>query len=206
MTRFSILKSGTPKRSSPPPASSRSKTVTRCPARLSCCAAASPAGPEPTTATERPVRVRGGCGTIQPSSQPRSTIVCSICLIVTALPSSISSTHAASHGAGQRRPVNSGKLFVRWSWSSASRKRSRYTRSFQSGMRFPSGQPLWQNGTPHSMQRAPCARSVASGSGTTNSRWSCTRSAGGRSDVSARAILRNAPSAPITPPPPRSRA
>ena len=67
----------------------------------------------------------GGCGTIQPSSQARFTIASSICLIVTALPSWISSTHAASHGAGQRRPVNSGKLFVRWSCSIASRQRSR---------------------------------------------------------------------------------
>ena len=40
--------------------SSRSKTTTSCPARASCCAAASPAGPEPTTATRLPVRTRGG--------------------------------------------------------------------------------------------------------------------------------------------------
>ena len=44
----------------------------------------------------------------------------SICLIVTASPSRISSTHAASHGAGHRRPVNSGKLFVACSWRIAS--------------------------------------------------------------------------------------
>ena len=37
--------------------SARSKTVTRWPARFSCSAAASPAGPEPTTATFLPVRV-----------------------------------------------------------------------------------------------------------------------------------------------------
>ena len=35
-----------------------SKTVTSWPARASCCAAARPAGPEPTTATRLPVRVR----------------------------------------------------------------------------------------------------------------------------------------------------
>jgi len=40
-------------------------------------------------------------------------------LIVTASPSRISSTHAASHGAGHNRPVKSGKLFVRWSCSIA---------------------------------------------------------------------------------------
>jgi hypothetical protein len=39
-------------------------------------------------------------------------IAFSICLIVTALPSLISSTHAASQGAGHNRPVNSGKLLV----------------------------------------------------------------------------------------------
>ena len=38
--------------------SSRSNTVTRCPARFNCCAAASPAGPEPMTATRLPVRRR----------------------------------------------------------------------------------------------------------------------------------------------------
>ncbi len=49
----------------------------------------------------------------------------SICLIVTASPSRISSTHAASQGAGHRRPVNSGKLFVACSWRIASCQRSR---------------------------------------------------------------------------------
>ena len=84
-----------------------------------------PAGPEPTTATERPVSRRGGCGATQPSSQARLMIEFSICLIVTASPSRISSTQAASHGAGHRRPVNSGKLFVACSCAIASSKRSR---------------------------------------------------------------------------------
>ena len=53
----------------------------------------------------------GGCGTIQPSSQPRSTIAHSIDLMVTGL-SLMLSVQAASHGAGQMRPVNSGKLLV----------------------------------------------------------------------------------------------
>ena len=58
-------------------------------------------------------------------------------------------------GAGQEGDaVKSGKLFVACSVRLASAKRSRYTRSFQSRIRFPSGQPLWQKGTPHSMQRA----------------------------------------------------
>ncbi len=51
-----------------------SNTVTLWPARLSCAAAARPAGPEPTMATFFHVRVGGGSGTIQPSSNARSTI------------------------------------------------------------------------------------------------------------------------------------
>ena len=43
--------------------------------------------------------------------------------------------------AGHTRPVTSGKLLVACSASIASEKRSAYTRSFHSGMRFPSGQP-----------------------------------------------------------------
>ena len=48
----------------------------------------------------------------------------STCLIVTGswlMPS----THAASHGAGHSRPVNSGKLLVACRRSIASRQRSR---------------------------------------------------------------------------------
>jgi hypothetical protein len=78
------------------------------------------------------------------------------------------STHEPSHGAGHTRPVNSGKLFVLCSRSSASRHRPRYTRSFHSGIRLLIGQPeamplmsvpVWQNGTPQSMQRAAWLRS-----------------------------------------------
>ena len=68
-------------------------------------------GPEPTTATRLPVRVSGGSGLIQPSFQACSTIVFSITLIVTG-GSLMPSTQAASQGAGQMRPVNSGKLLV----------------------------------------------------------------------------------------------
>jgi hypothetical protein len=70
-----------------------------------------PAGPDPITATLRPVRRAGGRGAIQPSSKARWTIAYSICLIITGS-SSIASTHADSHGAGHIRPVNSGKLLV----------------------------------------------------------------------------------------------
>ena len=47
-------------------------------------------------------------------------IASSICLIVTESPSRISSTQAASHGAGHRRPVKSGKLLVACSCAIAS--------------------------------------------------------------------------------------
>ena len=52
------------------------------------------------------------------------------------------STHEASQGAGQIRPVNSGKLFVDESMSYASRQLLRNTASLNSGITFPKGQPL----------------------------------------------------------------
>src|SRR2546421_5235084 len=174
----------------------RSNRVTRCPALFSWAAAANPAGPEPTTAAVRPVRKAGGSGRTQPSSNALSMIACSICLIVTAS-SLMSSTHAVSHGAGQIRPVNSGKLLVAWSASMASCQRSRYTRSFQSGIRLPSGQPEWQNGMPQSMQRAPCSRSPFTASGSWYSEKSCTRSSTGRLGGFTRSIFRKPPSSPI---------
>ncbi len=70
-----------------------------------------PAGPEPITETFLPVLRAGGSGTIQPSSQPRSTIAHSIVLMVTGVSIRLS-VQEASHGAGQTRPVNSGKLLV----------------------------------------------------------------------------------------------
>ena len=66
----------------------------------------------------------GISGTIQPSSKPLSTIEHSMFLMVTA-GSVMPSTQAPSQGAGQTRPVNSGKLLVLWSLSSASRQRFR---------------------------------------------------------------------------------
>ena len=104
--------------------SARSSTTTSWPARVSCWAAARPAGPEPMTTTRLPVFTDGTCGVTQPSSQARSMISTSTCLIVTGS-ALIPSTHAASHGAGHRRPVNSGKLFVACSRSMASRQWSR---------------------------------------------------------------------------------
>ena len=162
--RFSILNSGMPYRSRPPGASSRSKTVTACPALVSCWAAASPAGPEPTTATVRPDKAAGGSGTTQPDANARSMISTSTCLIVTGS-ALIPSTQAASHGAGQSRPVNSGKLLVACSRSAASCQSCRQTRSFHSGIRLPSGQPLWQNGMPQSMHRPACRSRRLAGNG-----------------------------------------
>jgi hypothetical protein len=53
-------------------------------------------------------------------------ISCSIRSMVTgAALVSMASTQAASHGAGQRRPVNSGKLLVALSRSYAARQRAR---------------------------------------------------------------------------------
>ena len=143
--------------------------MTSWPARASCCAAASPAGPEPTTATFLPVRTVGGCGTTQPISQALSMMACSIDLMPTGS-SLMLSTQAASHGAGHTRPVNSGKLLVWCSTSIAVFHPWRYTRSFQSGMMLLTGHALWQNGMPQSMQRAPCWRAPSSLRRSTNSR------------------------------------
>ena len=79
------------------------------------------------------------------------------------------STQAASQGAGQMRPVNSGKLLVESSIAKALCQSSRYTRSLKSGMMLLTGQPLLQKGVPQSMQRAPCTLACAGVRPTTNS-------------------------------------
>ena len=94
----------------------------------------------------------------------------SICLMVTG-DSFRFSTQEPSQGAGHSRPVNSGKLLVACSRSIASRQSSRRTRSFHSGIRFPSGQPWWQNGMPQSMQRAAWVRSAAVGKASSPPAW-----------------------------------
>ncbi len=140
--------------------SSRSKTATVCPTRVSCCAAASPAGPDPTTATVLPVSRSGGAGSTHPFCQACSMIEASTCLMVTGgwlMPS----TQEDSHGAGHSLPVNSGKLLVAWRRSIAWRPSPRHVRSFHSGMRLPSGQPWWQKATPQSMQRPAWRLSTA---------------------------------------------
>ena len=67
------------------------------------------------------------------------------------------STQDASHGAGQIRPVNSGKLLVLSRISSACSQFPKYTWWLKSGITFPKGQPMWQNGTAQSMHRPPCS-------------------------------------------------
>ena len=130
-----------------------SNTVTAWPARASCCAAARPAGPEPTTAIFLPVFSLGGCGLTQPSNQARSMMACSMDLMPTA--SSLTfKVQAASQGAGHTRPVNSGKLLVLCSTALACFQSCWNTRSLKSGMMLLTGQPLLQNGVPQSMQRA----------------------------------------------------
>ncbi len=88
----------------------------------------------------RPVRWSGIWGWIQPSSQARSTMAHSMVLMVTGL-SAMFRVQAASQGAGQMRPVNSGKLLVECRTSAACLQSPRYTRSFQSGIRLLTGHP-----------------------------------------------------------------
>ena len=160
---------------------------------MSCWAAASPAGPEPITATRRPTATAagaGGRGPTQPSAQARSMISTSTCLMVTGS-ALMPSTQALSQGAGQSRPVNSGKLLVACSRSAASRQSCRQTRSFHSGIRLPSGQPWWQNGIPQSMHRPACASSAIGEKSAYTSRQSRIRTSTGRRAGVSRGVLRN---------------
>ena len=104
-------------------------------------------------------------------------------------------TQAVSQGAGHSRPVNSGKLLVACSRSSASSQSLRQTRSFHSGMRFPSGQPVWQNGIPQSMQRPACSEMIGSnarpGDPGYTSFQSWIRSATGRRSATCRSYFMN---------------
>ena len=100
-----------------------SNTVTEWPARASCWAQARPAGPEPTTATVLPVFF--GADGLDPAFFPGAVhdlafngfdgdrIVLNV------------QGAAASQGAGQMRPVNSGKLLVECRFSIAARHWSR---------------------------------------------------------------------------------
>ena len=79
------------------------------------------------------------------------------------------SVQAASHGAGQIRPVNSGKLLVLCSTVMAFCQSWRYTKSLKSGMMLLTGQPLLQNGVPQSMHRALWTLACSGVKPTTNS-------------------------------------
>mmetsp|Transcript_104009 Transcript_104009/g.299405 ORF Transcript_104009/g.299405 Transcript_104009/m.299405 type:complete len:253 (-) Transcript_104009:120-878(-) len=103
---------------------------------------------------------------------------------------------APSHGAGQTRPVNSGKLLVFIRRVQASFQRPWLASAFHSGMRLPSGQPercvecWWQKGVPQSMQRAACVRISCSSFSARISWKSSTRSAFSRFGNSARSRVR----------------
>ena len=101
-------------------------------------------------------------------------IACSMLLIPTG--SSLTfNVHAASHGAGQMRPVNSGKLLVERRTSNAFFQSDRYTRSLKSGMMLLTGHPPMQKGVPQSMHRAVWTFDSSSFSAITNSLWFFTR-------------------------------
>ena len=70
-----------------------------------------PAGPEPIDGDPLAGLVRGRLGHDPAFVPARSTIAHSIVLMVTGVSSRLS-VQDASHGAGQMRPVNSGKLLV----------------------------------------------------------------------------------------------
>src|SRR6516165_7160491 len=58
--------------------------------------------------------------------------------------------------------------------------------------------PVWQNGTPQSMQRAPCFCSVSSSLCSWNSSQSRVRTSGGRASGSSRGYSKNPVGLPIT--------
>ena len=97
----------------------------------------------------------------------------SIVLIVTG-GSLMPKTHDPSHGAGHTRPVNSGKLLVSSSLSSASRHWPAATSALNSGTLLPSGQPVavwWQKGVPQFMQRADWVASWSASSAPGRRAW-----------------------------------
>ena len=163
---------GMPYMSSPPARSSRSTTVTCAPCRASSHAAASPAGPEPTTATRGASLEAGSNRRGPPCAHSQSEMARSLSWMVVGSSLTLPRLHAASQRAGHTRLVNSGNGEVSARRSTASAHRPRYTSSFHSGMRLWSGQPLgralpnappiWQNATPHIMQRLACRRWASS--------------------------------------------
>jgi hypothetical protein len=82
-------------------------------------------------------------------------IACSIDLMPTGS-SLMFSVQAASQGAGQMRPVNSGKLLVECSVSIASLPVAAIDEVVPVRNDVVDRAAVWQNGMPQSMQRAPC--------------------------------------------------
>ena len=76
---------------------------------------------------------------------------------------------AASQGAGQILPVNSGKLLVECKTSIAANQSFSKTKLLKSGMMLLTGQPLLQNGMPQSIHLALCVFASASVNAATNS-------------------------------------
>src|SRR5699024_7588843 len=103
------------------------------PNKFNSSAAVKPAGPLPIIATFSSKRVFGTFGLTIPISYASSIIVRSIPLIATES-LFIANTQDDSQGAGQTRPVNSGKLLVSDNLSKASSKSFLYTKSFHSGI------------------------------------------------------------------------
>src|SRR3990172_5005326 len=64
-------------------------------------------------------------------------------------------------------------------------------------MKLPSGQPVWQNGTPHDMQREACFLTEGSGQGSKTSRQSRSRACTGRLLGPSRGVSMNAPASAV---------
>ena len=169
---------GMPYMSRPPARSLFSTMRTRRPRRASSHAQARPAGPEPTTVTSGASSGAGVSGFGPPCSHCQSLMARSSSRMVVGS-SCRPRLQAASHNAGHTLPVNSGSGFVSAMRSAAWSQRPRHSRSFHSGMRLCSGQPLvralpkptpvWQNATPQYMQRPACTRCSSAGSVTARS-------------------------------------
>ncbi len=109
-------------------------------------------------ATDWAFSADGTMGAIQPCSQAVSLMWRSTAPMVTLSQPDCSSTQEPSHrrSCGQMRPHTSGRALVASDSRQASCIRPSAARRSQSGMLFCSGQPVWQNGTPHCEQREAC--------------------------------------------------
>ena len=98
-----------------------------------------------------------------------------------------------------------GSCWSRAADPSASRQRPVRTSSFQSGIRLPSGQPEWQNGTPQSMQRPACdAGQAGVGTAAPGRGGRRSRASTGRYPAVRRRDRQEAARVSHRPPPPRA--